>query len=164
MTRPAKTLKTRKNQPQPFHESLAAFAPSRAGLAAPALPRISSRVVLWAIWALATIAFGIGIGRLIADHNAGTAATEPGVPVAQASIQQPTSVTATSTIAQPAPATQPSLAVKPGALAVNQAGAGSPAAVLATASLQSASEPDSLQPGFQTEVRVQGQIGTQPSH
>lgn len=156
-----KAPKSTKNQPQPFRESLAAAAPGRAGLAAPALPKVSLQVVLWAIWALATIAFGIGIGRLIADRTATVSAT-PGTPVAQANIQQPAPASQ-KTIAQPVPATQPDLTVKPGASSVNQASSGSPAAVLATVALQSASDPDSLQPGYITEVRAQGNIGTRPS-
>lgn len=161
MTRPVKAPKTTKNQPQTFHESLAA-APGHAGISAPALPKISARVLLWGIWALATIAFGVGIGRLIADRNTASTSTEPGVPVAEATIQQPTAANQQN-IAQPTPTTQPDLTVQPGAVAVTQAQAGSPAAVLATGAVQSASDPDSLQPGFQTAVRVQGNIGTQPS-
>src|SRR6185503_9184425 len=140
MTRPAKPVKnpkTAKNQPQPFRESLAA-TPSQTGLAAPSMPRVSMRVTLWVIWALATIAAGIGVGRLIADRATNTAATaEAPTPVAQANIHPPVA-SAQIAIAMPVAVSQPDLTVKPGATSVNQAQAGSPFTQQATAYYQPA--------------------------
>jgi len=157
MTNPVKATKTPKNQPEPFRESLVLAAPARPMFAP--LSRPSLKSLIWIIWALATIAAGVGIGRLIVQSRP-AAITEPPAPIAEATIQPAAAhTTAIGLAATPA---QPSLTVRP-ASSVQQAQAGSPAAVMSTSALQATSNPDSLQPGFASEVHIQGQIGTSPS-
>ncbi|HEY2003984.1 MAG TPA: hypothetical protein VGH44_02620 [Candidatus Saccharimonadia bacterium] len=153
-----KATKPPQNQPEPFHESLT-LAPPMRSVVVPSLSRSSLKPLLWVVWALATIAAGAGIGQLILQSRTADT-TQPPTPIAEATIQPATA--ATPAIGLAATPAQPNLTVQP-ATSIQQAQAGSPASLMATSAYQPASGPDSLQPGFRSELQIQGQIGTSPS-
>jgi hypothetical protein len=161
MNTPAKPKKTPRNKPLKFDETLSVSMPVPA--TSPVTARLTFRqirLILGLIWVLAAVMAGIGIGRLI--HNASTplAKAEAPVPVASAQIQ----VLAASAFLTPAIIAeniyvQPTLRVE-SSTAVNQAQVGTVITTLNSSMYQPATEPDSLQPGFNHFGRPQGTIGT----
>jgi hypothetical protein len=163
MTPPKRqTIDTRR--PADFHESLAPVLPSPAPASAlPAihLPSGTLRYVIAALWVLAAIAAGAGIGALMISTRAGSAVTaELPLPVATAQVKvAPAPAAATVRLAR---TSEPqSLAVKTN-VAVTQAQAGNPFAVASVAFYQPFASADSLQPGFTRYGLAQGAQGTDP--
>jgi hypothetical protein len=166
MPAPAKPKKIRRNQPLVFKETLAPTAPLGAPVVTPALPAMSDhqmRYALAAVWIMATILAGVGLGRIIAGRLTPTAIM-PGLPVAQSPVNV-APVAATPDLAVlPAVTTAATgtaaLAVTTPAASVNQATAGSPFQTAGTGWLQQVNV--DLQPGFASFGHAQGNIGTTP--
>lgn len=163
---PAKPKKIRRNQPVVFKETLAPTAPLGAPVVTPTLPAISDRQMryaLAAVWVIATVLAGIGVGRIIAGRLAPTAVM-PGLPVAQSPVNvAPVAVAPDLTVlpaATSATAGTAALAVTAPAASAHQATAGSPFQTAGTGWLQQVNV--DLQPGFAIFGHAQGNIGTMP--
>jgi len=160
MPTPLKAKKTPRNQPVKFDETLSAALPAAPlPAAAPRFGASQIRLGLIAVWMLAAVTGGIGIGRLIANSR-NTAAPVAAMPVASASIQPAQAMA--FTISPANAAVSPSLKVAGTSASPDQAQVGQPFATAAGIVFQPAAGPSSLQPGFTHFARTQGNLGTAP--
>lgn len=157
-----KAKKTKRNQPVVFDETLSTtmLLPAAPVAAAPATARTRTNPAkfgLVAIWILAALAAGVGVGRLIKD-SAQPVMFDAGTPIATADLTV-TPVLDGTAIAQPVYTDEPALTVQSSA-AVMQAQAGNITATVSAAGYQPATNMTVLQPGFALYNRVQGTTGT----
>ncbi len=139
-----------------FHESLAPTLP-----VAPSVDitrGIPVGYALAALWVVAAVTAGVGLGLLLVRADRAPVATAP-YPVTSVTLKVAPAAGAL-TIGRPITVSQPNLTVKP-ALAVAQAQAGSPLKVASVSYLQAASTSATLQPGYTPYTRqIQGTVGT----
>ncbi len=166
MTTPPKAKKTPRNQPIKFDETLTLKIPEQPTL--PYLAQVSNavkparftlrqiKIGLWAIWMLAAIFAGIGVGRLILNGRKSAEVTVAAAPVATANLKVVTMKNPEITAALPV--SRPGLTVGT-SNAIAQAQAGTPASTVGVAALQPAASSDAQQPGFDRLSRIQGNAG-----
>ena len=155
-----KASKTNRNQPANFDETLAAAIDMPVGISQP--PRLTLRqlrLALSVVWVAAALIAGVGIGRMISDARNAAIITEPPVPVATANIS--TTKVDAGAIGRAQAISTLSLRVVPSE-AIMQAQAGNVFAVMSAANLQQVNTFNALQPGYDSFVHSQGNIGTTP--